>query len=131
MGITPNETIRIIPVANVTLHCFGWTGNHEALEYLGWMYYNVNMVRYELTVRKAITKGDIPKDIVKNIHNAFISLDTTKDLNLFDIKKLKGNYKRDYYRLRKGKYRAIFYLEEGDIFVIHMGKREEVYDLWE
>ena len=60
------------------------------------MYYNVNMVRYELTVRKAIKKGDIPKNIVKNIHNAFISLDTTKDLNLFDIKKMKGNYKHDY-----------------------------------
>ena len=36
-----------------------------------------------------------------------LSIELTKDLNLFNIKKMKGDYKRDYYRLRKGKYRAI------------------------
>ena len=42
--------------------------------------------------------------------NAFLSLDLTKDLGLFDIKKIKGNFDREYYRLRKGKYKAIFYI---------------------
>jgi len=44
---------------------------------------------------------------------------------------MKGDYKRDYYRLRKGKYRAIFYFENRDIYVAYIGRREEVYDLWE
>ena len=61
----------------------------------------------------------------------FQSLDLTKDLNLFDIKKLKGNFKRDYFRLRKGKYRAIFYIENNDFYVVHIAKRDEVYDSWE
>ena len=71
------------------------------------------MILYEKEVQKAIKKGDIPKQVVKLFHHAFQSLDLTKDLNLFDIKKLKGNFKRDYFRLRKGKYRAIFYAYSG------------------
>jgi len=31
-----------------------------------------------------------------------LSIELTKDLNLFDIKKMKGDYKKGYYRLRKG-----------------------------
>jgi mRNA interferase RelE/StbE len=89
------------------------------------------MIYYEEKVKKKIKKGDLPKNIIKRFHNAFISLDVTKDLGLFDIKKMKGSYNREYFRLRKGKYRAIFYFEEKDIFVIEIGKREEVYKLWE
>jgi mRNA interferase RelE/StbE len=44
---------------------------------------------------------------------------------------MKGNYRRDYYRLRKGKYRAIFYIDNNDFYIIYIGKREEVYDLWQ
>ena len=60
-------------------------------------------------------------------------IDFTKDLSLFDIKQLKQSKEtqRVYYRLRKGKYRAIFYLESSDIFVIAVGKREEVYKKWQ
>lgn len=89
------------------------------------------MVYYENRVTKAIKKGDIPHHIFNTFHNAFLSLDLTKDLNLFDIVRLQGNYNRDYYRLRKGKYRSIFYFSGDDIFVIFIGKREEVYDLWQ
>ncbi len=95
------------------------------------MYYIVYMVYYEKSVQKAIQKGDIPKSTIELFHNAFLSLDLTKDLNLFDIKKIKGNYKRTYFRLRKGKFRAIFYMDNNDFYVIYIGKREEVYDLWE
>jgi len=63
--------------------------------------------------------------------NAFLSLDLTKDLGLFDIKKIKGNFDREYYRLRKGKYRAIFYMLNDDFYIIYIGKREEVYDKWQ
>ncbi len=89
------------------------------------------MIYYEKLVQKSISKGDIPKQVIKLFHHAFLSLDLTKDLNLFDIKKLKGNYKRDYYRLRKGKFRAIFYMENNDFYIIYIGKRDEVYDLWQ
>ena len=89
------------------------------------------MIFYEKAVQKSIHKWEIPSEIVKNFHNAFLSLDLTKDLNLFDIKKLKGNFDRIYYRLRKGKYRAIFYIDKDDFYIIYIGKREEVYSKWE
>jgi mRNA interferase RelE/StbE len=89
------------------------------------------MVYYEKSVQKSISKGDIPKQVIQLFHNAFLSLDLTKDLNLFDIKKLKGNYTRDYFRLRKGKFRTIFYMENDDFYIIYIGKRDEVYDLWQ
>lgn len=89
------------------------------------------MILYEKSVQKAIQKGEIPLKTMKLFHNAFKALDVTQDFNLFDIKKLKGNYKRDYYRLRKGKYRAIFYIEDNNFYVIYIGKREEVYDIWQ
>lgn len=88
------------------------------------------MILYEKAVQKAVRKGDIPKRIIELFHNAFLSLDLTRDLNLFDIKKIKGNYKRDYFRLRKGKFRAIFYIDNNDFYIVYIGKREEVYDLW-
>jgi mRNA-degrading endonuclease RelE of RelBE toxin-antitoxin system len=39
----------------------------------------------------------------------------TKDLNLFDIKKLVSDSSVNYYRLRKGKYRVVFKIEDEDI----------------
>ncbi|SPQ01374.1 conserved hypothetical protein [Candidatus Sulfobium mesophilum] len=89
------------------------------------------MVVYEENVRKAVIKGSLPRDFFLRFNNVFISLDTTQDLSLFDIKKLKSSEKRTYYRVRKGKYRAIFYMKESNYFVISIAKREEVYDKWE
>ena len=68
-----------------------------------------------------------PKHIFTNLDNVFQSLDLTKDLNLFDIKLLKSSGGRKTYRLRKGKYRALFYVEEDNIFVFKIDKREDVY----
>ncbi len=89
------------------------------------------MVFYEDFIKKAVKKGSLPKEIFQRFNNAFISLDTTNDLGLFDIKKLKSSEDRTYYRLRKGKYRAIFYIEEDSYYVIIISKREEVYKRWE
>jgi len=90
------------------------------------------MVKYSDEVLKRVQKGFIPKEIFIHFNNAFISLDLTKDLNLFDIKQLKisEEKQRVYYRLRKGKYRAIFYVEEKNIYIIALDKREEVYKKW-
>jgi len=89
------------------------------------------MVFYENEIRKAIKKGSLPKEIFNRFNNVFIALDKTKDLGLFNIKKLRSSEERTYYRLKKGKYRAIFYVGEGNFYVISIAKREEVYQQWE
>lgn len=70
------------------------------------------MVFYDKDVQKDIKKRILPKEIAKLFYNAFCSLDKIKDLNLFNIKKLVTDSSKDYYRLRKGKYRAIFTIDE-------------------
>jgi len=67
------------------------------------------MVKYSDEVLKRVQKGFIPKEIFIHFNNAFISLDLTKDLNLFDIKQLKisEEKQRVYYRLRKEMYKNI------------------------
>jgi mRNA interferase RelE/StbE len=89
------------------------------------------MIRYLEDIVRKIKKGLIPNEIFIHINNAFESIDLTKDLNLFDIKKMKEEEKRNYYRLRKGKYRAIFYIEGDDIYVVALDKREDVYKKWQ
>jgi len=85
------------------------------------------MIRYEKEVYKKLKKGIPPKEIFIHLDNAFKSIDLTKDFNLFDIKLLKGNNRRKTYRLRKGKYRALFYIEDDEIFVFKIDKREDIY----
>ncbi len=89
------------------------------------------MILYEDKIKKAVKKGIVPEEVFKRFHNVFIALDATSDLGLFDIKKLKSSEQRSYYRLRKGKYRAIFYIEKKNYNVISIAKREEVYKQWE
>ena len=89
------------------------------------------MIQYENEVRKAVKKGTLPEEIFTRFNNAFIALETTGDLGLFDVKKLKSSEKRTYYRLRRSKYRAIFYIANNDYYVISIEKREEVYRQWE
>ena len=68
---------------------------------------------------------------MRTIHNALQALDETRDFRLFDVKELSGEYNHVYFRLRKGKYRAIFYVEGADFYVVSVAKRDEVYRLWE
>ena len=91
------------------------------------------MIKYVENIAKRVSKGLIPHDIFLHINNVFTSIDMTKDLNLFDIKQLKlsNETNRTYYRLRKGKYRAIFYIENEDIMVVALDKREDIYRKWQ
>ena len=91
------------------------------------------MIRYADDIVKRISKGLIPYDIFLHINNALMAIDMTKDLNLFDTKQLKMSKEtsRIYYRLRKGKYRAIFYIENDDILVVALDKREDIYRKWQ
>lgn len=43
-----------------------------------------------------------------------------------DVKKLKGY--QNHYRLRIGKFRILFYLENVNIIVYRLGRRESVYE---
>jgi len=88
------------------------------------------MVVYEEKIKKSVTKGSLPREMFERLNNVFIALDATHDLSLFDIKKLRSPGKRTYYRVRKGKYRAIFYIETNNYYVISIDQREEVYDKW-
>ena len=88
------------------------------------------MVYYDEDIKKEIYKGKLPKEIAKLFVHAFVSIDTTKDLNLFDIKKLVSDSSINYYRLRKGKYRGIFKIENDDIYVLTIAKRSEVHKRW-
>ncbi|NIX14953.1 MAG: hypothetical protein GWN11_03480 [Candidatus Dadabacteria bacterium] len=88
------------------------------------------MIYYEQEVQKFLNKRDLPKEVFKLFNDVFVALDKTKNLKLFDIKKLKEQQDRDYYRLRKGKYRAIFYIENSNFYIINISKREEVYKRW-
>jgi mRNA interferase RelE/StbE len=91
------------------------------------------MVLYDTDISKRVSKGLIPSEVFVHINNAFIALDLTKDLNLFDIKQIRTSKGtgRVYYRIRKGKYRAIFYFDGDNIMVIALDKREEVYKKWQ
>ena len=91
------------------------------------------MIQYADDIVKRISKGLISQDIFMHINNALTAIDITKDLNLFDIKQLKMSKEtsRIYYRLRKGKHRAIFYIENDDIMVIAFDKREDIYRKWQ
>jgi len=88
------------------------------------------VIYYSKDIQKLFRKGHLPKEIADIFVNTFKALDLTKDLNIFDVKKLHTENKIDYYRLRKGKYRAIFYIQNNDYFVIAISKREEVYKKW-
>ncbi len=88
------------------------------------------MVYYDEAAARRLKKGQPPKEIAELFNHAFQALDLTKDLNLFDIKKLTTHEGVDYFRLRKGKYRAIFFVKNQDFYVIAISKRDEVYKKW-
>ncbi len=52
------------------------------LKYIVYMFY------YEKEVKRSLKKGVLPLKVFKLFNNAFLSLNLTKDSNLFDIEKL-------------------------------------------
>ena len=91
------------------------------------------MVIYAKSIVKRVDRGLIPKGVFLHIHNAVVAVDLTKDLDLFDITQLTTSKRtnRIYYRLRKGKYRAVFYIRDNDLLVVALDKREDVYRKWQ
>ena len=80
---------------------------------------------------KLILKSGIPKKELDKLKDALKIIDKTKDLTLFNITEMKGDYSKIYYRIRKGKYRAIFYFDDDNTILDFIGKREDIYKLWQ
>jgi len=89
------------------------------------------MVEYVPEILKGVRKGKIPEKIFLQIHNSFLAIEKVGDISIFDIKQVKGDYKNVYYRMRKGQYRAIFFFDKGNIRVIALDHRSEVYKKWQ
>ncbi len=89
------------------------------------------MIEYVKDVLKDLEKGKIPERVFLQIHHCFESIQSIGDLTIFDIKAIKGEFKNNYYRLRKGQYRAIFYFEGKNIKVVALEHRSEVYKKWQ
>lgn len=94
------------------------------------MSYNAVVVYYDSDIKKAIKKGSLPKDVVMLFKTTFDVLNSTGNLNLFDIKLLVSNSEQTFYRLRKGKYRAVFIIVDEDYYVLDIATRDEVYKRW-
>jgi mRNA interferase RelE/StbE len=94
------------------------------------MYYSCFVVYYDADIQKAIKKGSLPKNVAALFRSTFEVLDSTRDLNLFDIKQLTSNTETVFYRLRKGKDRAIFIINDDEFYVLDIAKRDEVYKRW-
>ncbi len=89
------------------------------------------MIEYNKEILKLVRKGQIPEKIFLQFHHCFQSIDLIGDMTIFDVKKIKGEFKNIYYRMRKGSYRAIFYFEGKIIKVVSIEHRSEVYKKWE
>ncbi len=89
------------------------------------------MIKIHEDVLKALKKGKIPKSIFKLFYDAFAAIDLTKNMNLFDIKQIHTEKDQIFYRLRKNKYRAIFFIENNDYIIVQIAKRVEVYKPWD
>ncbi len=89
------------------------------------------MVRWTESTLKSIEKNKIPEKTFHQIAKCFEAIDKVGDIAIFDTKRIKGNYEKEYYRLRKGNYRAIFHFEKKDIVIIDIRHRKEIYRKWE
>ncbi len=87
-------------------------------------------VRYSRNIEKKIKKHQLPKEIWTDFRDTFESLALSRNMRLFDIKKLvmKGPY--IYFRLRIRDYRALFHMDDTNIYVEDIGPRGEVYKQW-
>ena len=82
-------------------------------------------VVYSKRIARQVRKRKLPQDIWTDFRDAFQSLADTMNFRLFDIKKLTD--KGPYYRLRLGRYRALFRIDKETIYVEDIGPRGEIY----
>lgn len=87
-------------------------------------------VRYSKNIAKKVKRNQLPKEIWVDFRDAFEAFASSRNMRLFDIKRLvtKGPYV--YFRMRIRNYRAIFHMDDQYIYVEELGPRGEIYKQW-
>lgn len=88
------------------------------------------MIQYEESILKGVEKGRIPERVFLQIHHCFEAIQKVGDMTIFDVKQVKHGSRRINYRLRKSRFRTLFFFEPGRIKVIAMEHRMEVHRKW-
>jgi len=84
-------------------------------------------VVYSKWIVKRIQKHKLPKEVWIDFRDAFESFSKNKNFRLFDMKKLTTKGPHVYYRLRLREYRALFWMDDKNIYVEDIGPRGEIY----
>ena len=84
-------------------------------------------VVYSKWIVKKIQKHKLPKEAWIDFRDAFESFSKNKNFRLFDMKKLTTKGPHVYYRIRLRDYRALFHMDDQNIYVEDIGTRGEIY----
>ena len=88
-------------------------------------------VRYSKSVAKVVKKYQLPKEIWVDFCDAFEALAASRNMRLFDVKRLVAKGPYVYFRLRIRNYRALFHMDNECIYVEEIGPRGEIYKRWQ
>ncbi len=69
----------------------------------------------------------MPHEAWADFRDAFDNLARTQNFRLFDVKKIVNKGPHVFYRLRLGKYRALFWMDGTTMFVEDIAPRGEAY----
>ena len=84
-------------------------------------------VLYNKRISKDIQHNKISKEVWIDFKDAFDSFFRNRNFRLYDIKKLVNKGSHVYYRLRVRSYRALFHMDDENIYVEDIGSRGGIY----
>ena len=84
-------------------------------------------VLYSKRIGKDVERNKIPKEVWIDFKDAFESFAQNRNFRLFDIKKLTNKGPYVYYRLRVRSYRALFHMDDQNVYVEDIGPRGGIY----
>ena len=84
-------------------------------------------VLYSKYISKKVEKNKLPKEIWIDFKDAFDAFARSGNFRLFDMKKLTNKGPYVYYRIRIRNYRALFHMDDENIYVEDIGPRGEIY----
>ena len=87
-------------------------------------------VLYSKNIAKKVRRHQLPKEIWVDFRDAFQALALSRNIRLFDVKKLVVKGPHVYFRMRIRNYRALFHMNDETIYVEEIGPRGEVYRRW-
>ena len=84
-------------------------------------------VLYSKKVLKDVERHRIPQEVWLDFRDSFDAFSCSQNFRLFDIKKLVNKGPYVYYRLRVRTYRALFHMDDRNIYVEDIGSRGGIY----